>query len=311
MAMKQYMAPLQSYTTSFYRKAHALTYGCMNKYFTPFFEDADVELCTLKAHPELSTAINEDLNIIPQIATNSGDSIVNFATIVKQLGYHEINLNMGCPFPMLVKRNKGGGLLLHPELITQLLNDFYAKTTDIKLSVKMRLGTSSIDQGRDVVQLLNQFPIEELIIHPRLVTQKYSGDVNWGEFQHLCSFSQHTIIANGDINSPNDAEAIKQLQNIDTIMLGRGLLTQPHLHLLIEDKKETFPSIFSLHHHFFNLITTHFKDWNQAFNHLMSFWHYPLQVNQELKRLLRKLKKHNKPDTYQQWLLQLQNIYPN
>ena len=307
--MKLYMAPLQSYTTSFYRQAHALTYTKMDKYFTPFFEDADTDIGTLEKHPELLSSLNENLSVVPQVATNSSEFLVNFSKKVSQLGYHEINLNMGCPFPMLVKRKKGGGLLAQPEMTEQLLDNFFSKTTNTKLSLKIRLGVDDTKQGQTIVKLANQFPIKELIIHPRLVTQKYSGEVNWDEFETFSLLSKHPIIANGDINSPEDANYIaKRFPHVKGLMLGRGLLTKPCLpDEIINDSKET-NKLFLLHDNYYKLITNYHKDWNQAFNFLHTFWHYPLQASQELKRYLRKLKKHNKPDLYQKWLTQLKYI---
>ncbi|WP_430815403.1 tRNA-dihydrouridine synthase [Carboxylicivirga sp. RSCT41] len=303
--VKLYMAPLQSYTTSFYRKAHAMTFGHMDKYFTPFFDDADTSLNNLNKHLELLPSFNKKLRIVPQLASNSPRFLIDFANEVRSLGYHEINLNMGCPFPMLVKRDKGGGLLAKPELVKQLLESFYSETENMQLSLKIRLGINDIEEGRTIVKLANDYPIEELIIHPRLVTQKYSGDVNWDEFETLCSLSDHRLIANGDINSHADAcTIIDRFSSVKGLMLGRGLLMHPALPASILKHKHN-NQLMDLHENYFHLITDHYTNWNQAFNYLLTFWHYPLSINQDLKRHLRKLKKHNKPDIYQDWLKQL------
>jgi tRNA-dihydrouridine synthase len=302
------MAPLQSYTTSFYRQAHAMTFGKMDKYFTPFFEDSDTDISTLEKHPELLASLNNNLSVVPQVASNSSEFLLNFSNKVSQLGYTEINLNMGCPFPMLVKRKKGGGLLAQPEMAEQMLDNFFSKTTNIKLSLKIRLGVDDKQQGRTIVELANQFPLEEIIIHPRLVTQKYSGEVNWDEFELLHTLSSHPVVANGDINSPEDAQKItKRFPNSKGLMLGRGLLTNPGLPELIAGKSDN-KRLFHLHENYFELLTDYYSNWNQAFNFLQTFWYYPLQTNQELMRHLRKLKKHNKPELYQEWIEQLKTL---
>lgn len=308
--MRLYMAPLQSYTTAFYRKAHAITYGKMDKYFTPFFEVENKDLSVIINHSELSEFLNEGLNVVPQVACKDGSFLINFAKSVKDRGFDEINLNAGCPFPMLVKRQKGGGLLSSPDLMKKILDDYFSVSTDVKLSIKMRLGQTNYSEGEVLMQMLNEYPIEELIVHPRLVTQKYSGEVDWLQFEHLRTLSRHQLIANGDINSVNDAENLKKrFPDCIGLMLGRGLLSQPSFHQNIIGNNNHSNQLLELHQHYFELITSHYIDWNQAFNYLITFWHYPLQQSQTLKRHYRRLKKHNKADSYQIWLKELQAIY--
>lgn len=301
--MKLYMAPLQSYTTAFYRRAHANCFDAMDKYFTPFFEENAKGIKNLQLEPELSPALNKGLSCIPQVATNQGPFLSSFAQKAKQLGYSEININMGCPFPMLTKRQRGGGILKYPELVKAMLDDFFEQDTGIALSVKMRLGTDSPQQGKAIVQLLNNYPIEELIIHPRLVTQKYDGLPDWKAFSELYQSSQHRIIANGDINTPDEAYTLMQrFPDVEGMMLGRGLLSDPQLPLLIKGEAPKPDALFDLHNHYFKLINNYYNDWNRSFNFLLTYWYYPLQANLALKRLYRQLKKHNKPNSYQTWL---------
>ncbi|MCG8579205.1 MAG: tRNA-dihydrouridine synthase family protein [Bacteroidales bacterium] len=303
--VKLYMAPLQSYTTSFYRKAHAMTYGHMDKYFSPFFDDADTDLKKLKHHPELCSSLNNKLRVIPQVASNNSEFLISFADEAGKLGYNEINLNMGCPFPMLVKRQKGGGLLAQVDLAKRLLDSFFSNTNEINLSLKIRLGVTNTKEGQAIVKLANEFPVKELIVHPRLVAQKYSGVVNWDEFETISAISIHKLIANGDINSQQDAfKILNRFPNIKGLMLGRGLLSDPGLATSIL-KERNNQQLFTLHEHYYHLITNYFTNWNQAFNYFLTFWHYPLSSNQNFKRHLRKLKKHNKPKLYHDWLKQL------
>jgi len=309
--MKFYMAPLQSYTTTFYRKAHALTFGEMSKYFTPFFEDTGAPIDSINFNPELNSELNKQLYVVPQVATNSGSFLTAFANKMKNRGYKEININMGCPFPMLVKRQRGGGLLNQPDKIRQLLDPFEKAKSDIKLSVKMRLGLDDISQGLKVIQILNDYQLEELILHPRLVSQKYTGTPDWDSFAHLTQMSKHTIVANGNINNSKDLASIMDFNpHVNTFMLGRGLLTKPDLYteLSQDNVQVTATTIQQLHHHYFKLITSYYKDWNRAFNFLQAFWHYPLSTSIEKQRLLRKLKKHNKPDLYSEWLALVKDI---
>ncbi len=300
--MKYYLAPLQSYTTAFYRCAHANTFGQMDKYFTPFFEQKQEKLKKQDLSPELDAHLNSNLNVIPQVATNDGHFLIDFTNKAEALGYKEININMGCPFPMLVKRQKGGGLLAHPELVSSMLDLIYNAHPDSLISVKMRTGLDDPEQGKQIIKLLNNYPLQEIILHPRLVTQKYDGQPDWQMFLRFRELSQHKVVANGDINSTSDLHNLqKTAPEIDTVMLGRGILTKPHLftQLTEADAPQKYQE---LHNNYFKLITSYYKDWNRSFNFLQTFWYYPLNTCDLYKRHLRKLKKHNKPELYSLWL---------
>ena len=310
--MKFYMAPLQSYTTSFYRRAHALTFGAMDKYFTPFFEDRGKPIHSIKFEPELKSRLNDKLNIVPQTATNNAHFLLFFAQEMQNRGFKEINLNMGCPFPMLVKRGRGGGLLGCPEALKQLLKAFEKVNTGMKLSVKMRLGIDSVRQGRDIINILNDYPLEELILHPRLVSQKYTGVPDWDSFALFHKLSKHPMAANGDIKCKRDLDSLNErFSNVDSFMLGRGLLSCPELYSELREGscRATDEVMKEFHHHYFTLITSYYKDWNRAFNFLQSFWHYPLSTSAEKQRHLRKLKKHNKPNLYAAWLQTANSLF--
>jgi len=308
--MKLYLAPLQSYTTAFYRKAHATVYGKMDKYFTPFFEDNSKGLNSLIYTPELEPWLNDGLNVVPQVASNQGKFVIGFAREMKKRGFSEININMGCPFPMLVKRKRGGGLLEYPELVQRLLDEYFSSDTPVKLSVKLRIGNQHPSEGETIINLLNNYPLEEIIIHPRLVTQKYTGLPDWKQFNKLLQLSKHSIIANGDINGIDDAIAITQKHPQSTgLMLGRGILCKPNLASEIKHQPTNSNNLLLFHEHYINLLNKHYNNWAQSFNHLQTFWQYPLQNTIQHKRLFRKLKKHNKPDTYQHWLKEVSALY--
>jgi len=162
------------------------------------------------------------------------------------------------------------------------------------------------------IKIINDFQLEELILHPRLVSQKYNGVPDWDSFELFHQLCKHPIIANGDINNNSDLTILSErFSTIDSFMLGRGLLTNPELYSELSQKnyRPSESAIQTLHHHYFTLITSHYKNWNQAFNFLESFWHYPLSKTIEKQRLLRKLKKHNKPNLYKEWLTMVNSLF--
>nr|WP_319399257.1 tRNA-dihydrouridine synthase family protein [uncultured Carboxylicivirga sp.] len=299
-----YLAPLQGYTSVFYRKALAKVYGGIDKYFTPFFEEGKDTFSNPDLLPELNEELNFGNNLIPQIAVNTSSFLIEFAKKIKAFGYEELNINMGCPFPMLVKRKKGGGMLSEPDLIKKLLDDYFQKDLKLKLSIKMRTGLNDQAQGSQIISILNQYPIEEVIIHPRLVTQKYKGEPDWNAFEHMMSSCQLPVVANGDIvNQTAMNDLAERFPNIKGVMIGRGILADPAIILKKSlTRKEKIDLFQELHNVFYNLIEENTINWNQAYNYFNDFWFYPLSKNNESKRYFRKLKKHNSINLYKDWL---------
>lgn len=310
--MALYLAPLQGYTNVFYRNALAVVTQSVDKFFTPFFEEGKKELTAPEFLPELDASLNKGINVVPQVATTSSEFLIQFVEQVLKLGYTEINFNMGCPFPMLVKRRKGGGILAHPELVEQLLSDFYKADLPVKLSVKMRAGLINLDQGTALVKVLNHFPLEEVIIHPRLVTQKYSGSPDWEAFNKMKELCVHPVIGNGDIRSLADWELLNDaFPDVKGWMIGRGALSAPWLwdQIKLSEKEDEAFLLKILHRHFYDVVVAYYNDWYRSFNHLMSFWKYPLEGVGEGKRFYRKLKKNNTPESYQEWLKSVWELF--
>ncbi len=302
--MPVYLAPLQSYTTVFYRMAFNMVLGGVDKYFTPFFEEGKNKGTEPKLFPEIKPELNRGLYVVPQVATNNPEFLISFASEALKLGYKEINLNMGCPFPMLVKRKKGGGLVGELDMLKVLMEGFFNEKLPIQLSVKMRSGLASPKEGRETIKVLNNYSLNEVIIHPRLVTQKYSGHADWDVFEEMSNEIMHPIVANGDINSIEDLENLKKrFPQVKGLMLGRGLLSNPLILNSAKLSKEMELNLYKeFHTHYKELVLKYCTDWNQAFNHLSNFWYYPLSGSIIGKRQLRKLKKHNTEETYKKWL---------
>ncbi len=308
--MKLSLAPIQSYTHIYYRYAHAVTFGTFDKYYTPFLEEDKNSGWKPVLLPELYREFNKSINLIPQIATNNPGFLIRSTTKFAELGYQEINLNMGCPFPMLVKRSKGAGLLKKPDLLEEILNSFFKNMQGIKLSVKIRLGVNEPDEWKKNIPILNNFPISDVIVHPRTAKQKYGGDVNWDEFEKLSKECKHPVTGNGDINSREDFVTLQnRFPHITSWMIGRGALTNPFLPGAIkgeEYSEEERNKIFhKFHETYLKVIRQHFPVWNHAFNYMKSFWYYPLHEIENGQRHYKKLKKYLSEEEYHKWSVEL------
>jgi tRNA-dihydrouridine synthase B len=134
-----YSSPLQGFTDFRFRNTFQQFFGGIDQYIAPYIKvNSNLEIKPASER-DISLANNSSLNLIPQIITKDFDEFLFVAKYVQNLGYTELNWNLGCPYPMLAKRGMGSGLLSTPEKIDEILTRVCAET-DIQVSVKMRLG---------------------------------------------------------------------------------------------------------------------------------------------------------------------------
>lgn len=111
---------------------------------------------------------------------------------------------------------------------------------DMKISVKTRLGHYDPEEIGPLMEIYNQFPLEELMIHPRIQTDYYKGKPRIEKFTEAYQMSKSALCYNGDIFTKEDFEKIqKQFPRIDSVMIERGLLADPGLVPKIREEKET------------------------------------------------------------------------
>lgn len=229
--MPLYLAPLQGFTDLAFRNA-------WHKHFTGV--DADyAPYITLQNDGSIRNAQWRDIDTeqntvlpIPQILAQSAEEALALVARIAELDvYKEININMGCPFPMVTNRGRGSALLQKPEVIAEILDALFAHYGEtFAFSVKMRCGLESADEMTQVIEVLNKYPLSHVILHPRIAKQLYKGEVSRPCFAQAQELLKHTLIYNGDICTLDDYQDLMQaFPNLDGLMLGRGLLRNPLL----------------------------------------------------------------------------------
>lgn len=184
---------------------------------------------------------NSSLSLVPQIITKDADEFVFVAKYIQNLGYTELNWNLGCPYPMVAKRGMGSGLLSSPEKINEILTQVFAET-DIQVSVKMRLGYESPQEILHVLPVLERFRLANITIHPRIGKQMYKGEVDLKAFEECLGLTSHKIFYNGDITSVQSFRELKdRFPAINNWMIGRGLIADPFLPSMIKADNAVYP----------------------------------------------------------------------
>lgn len=231
--MKYYIAPLEGVTGFVFRNAHYQFFRPADKYFSPFITPGINSTRKSKALKDVLPENNKGPRVIPQILTNRADEFNFTAMQLKEMGYDEINLNLGCPSGTVVGKRRGSGFLPYLNELDAFLEDIYTfaeKESGPKISIKTRLGKDDPSEFDALLDLYNQYPLEELIIHPRTREEFYKGIPHLDVFAKGLEGSKAPVSYNGNIftKADND-EILKQFPNVDSIMIGRGMIANPAL----------------------------------------------------------------------------------
>ena len=173
--IKIYQAPLQGFTDFTFRKAVSETFGGVDKYFIPYLSFSKGREIKKSQLREILPENNPNLPVVPQVLFSDQEELFDLISILMDYGYQEINLNLGCPYPMATNKGRGAAWLQKPEALNEILEQLFRKALPAKFSVKMRAGMSDDQDAKAIFEVLNHFPIEELIFHPRTASQMYEG----------------------------------------------------------------------------------------------------------------------------------------
>jgi len=284
--MQLYLAPLQGYTEFLFRNAYVRHFGGIDVAIAPFIPSGlGVTIKHRRIH-DLWKEYNTLLPIDPQILGKSAREIVPVAKYLYDYGYDTININMGCPIPTIRAKQRGSGILAYPEMVEMLLEKLF---DDLKnnISLKIRLGNESENEVKELIPIFNQFPLKELIIHPRIGTQMYEGTVNLDAFSYCVKNAKAPIVYSGDIF---DLSTFRYMQNrfptINRWMIGRGLLFSPFLPEIIKRNdsswvKDEIHRFWDFHDDLESQILTYRERPKNQLNKLKEYWRYFSQAFQD------------------------------
>ncbi len=228
--MEIYFAPMEGITGYIYRNAFHDYFTGVDKYFTPFLSPNQNRALNPKEIRDVLPENNKGMQVVPQILTNRADYFLRAAEELKEkYGYGEVNLNLGCPSRTVVSKGKGAGFLAKPEELDSFFREVFHNIKG-QMSVKARIGVDDSKQFRHLMDIFNQYPLCELIIHPRIQKDYYGNSPDWEVFGEAVHVSSIPLCYNGDIFTLEDYRRMKAaFPEVNRIMLGRGLLMNPML----------------------------------------------------------------------------------
>lgn len=226
--MKYYFAPMEGITGYVFRNAYHNYFPDMDKYFAAFISPNGERKMNSKEINDILPDHNTGMYLVPQILTNNPQAFIKTAKELGEYGYQEINFNLGCPSPTVVTKKKGSGFLAFPEELDRFLDTVFRELKDLKLSLKTRIGIEEPEEFFRLLEIYNQYPLEELIIHPRLQQDFYNNHPNLKIFAMALKSSKHKICYNGDLFTAADCRNFEQkFPQVETVMIGRGILRNP------------------------------------------------------------------------------------
>lgn len=227
--MKFYLAPLEGVTGYIFRNALEKYFPGTDRYFTPFIVPDQKRTLRTKELRDILPENNRVKTLIPQILTNDADRFREAVQALRGYGYEEVNLNLGCPSGTVVSRRRGAGLLGYPEELERFLDRIFAEN-DVRISIKTRIGMESPEEAYRLIEIYNQYPLSELIIHPRTRNEFYRGEPHLEIYEAVLPLCQIPVCYNGNLMTVRDYDKFRtSFAQTECVMLGRGVIANPGL----------------------------------------------------------------------------------
>jgi tRNA-dihydrouridine synthase len=220
------LAPMQDVTTLQFMRVIA-RYGGPEVYWTEYFRvhgDSRPEKWILDSITKNHTG----RPVVAQLIGNDIPALVRNAKLLQQFPVAAIDLNLGCPAPIVYRKCAGGGLLREPQKIDAILGALRNAVT-IPFTVKTRIGFASPAEFDTLLPIFAKHPIDLLTVHARTVVQMYRPGVRYDLIAHAARELRCPVLANGNVFSAAQAQELLAETGARGLMIGRGAIRNPWL----------------------------------------------------------------------------------
>ncbi len=304
MAFTLLSSPLQGFTDFRFRNALHKYFGGIDTYYAPYIRLNGKMVIKPAYERDILPKNNDTLEVIPQIMTNDADEFLFVTKYVQSLGYTELNWNLGCPYPMVVNRGMGSGLINDPERVREILERVHAES-EITVSMKLRMGYHEPTEILDLLPILDKFPLKNIAVHARIGKQMYKGGVDLDSFKRVADATNHKLYYNGDITTVTGFREMQdRFPQIDHWMIGRGLIADPFLPSMIKENTDSYPEnrmeVFGKFH---DTLLDAYSQSLSGDSHIIlkmyHYWEYFAETFHEPRKSLKKIKKAKNLRTYE------------
>jgi len=290
---------MEGITDYIFRSVHHRYFPGADKYYTPFFSPTSDGRFPPRNMRDFDWEVNQDIPVVPQLLTKHGADFLWAARVLADIGYKEINLNLGCPSGTVTAKGKGSGLLSDLEGLKRLLDEIFADPPTA-ISVKTRLGRNAPEEFPRLLELFNQYPISELTVHCRVGADFYRKPARPETFALPCAESRAPVCYNGDLTTEERVKAFQdQYPAAPAAMLGRGAVADPALirHLKGGPGVDR-ESLQKYTEELFERYSSAFGSPKSALGRMKEIWFYQICLFEGTEKLEKRLKKTASPEEY-------------
>ena len=311
-----YFAPLEGITTYLYRRVHQKYFSSVDKYFTPFLAVNQNHRFKQREKNEFLPEENP-VPPVPQFLAKSPEDFLWGVEALQGYGYREINLNTGCPSATVVTKGKGAGMLADPDRLDAFFSKvFEKKPKDCCISIKTRIGMEDEAELGKLIDIWNRYPLQEIIVHPRLREDYYDHAPRMDAFRRCISDCSASVCYNGEIQSCSDHVHFRSMfPEVSAVMIGRGLIANPALAREIKGGEPLrLDELKAFHDDLFDGYTEIMAGERDVLFKMKDLWTYMSQMFQEEETVLKRIRRSKDFSEYRvavgkAWMTGLNNIY--
>ncbi len=305
--MEYYFAPMEGITGYIHRNVHHSLFPGISKYFTAFIAPGQKGKFSAREKNDILPDHNRGICTVPQLLTNNPQDFITTAMKLGEMGYREINLNLGCPSRTVVTKYRGSGFLAKPGELDAFFAEVFSacggegSLGEMQISVKTRLGVEEPEEFFRILDIYNRYPLKELIIHPRTQRDFYSGPVHMDLFAYGAEHSRCPVCYNGDIRTGEDMRALEErFPALDRVMIGRGLLVDPALHLQLQGgRMPDKAALRTFHDRIYDWYRQEMPGARPVLFKMKELWAYMGQLFEDGRRPLKKIRKAERTEAYE------------
>lgn len=284
-----YLAPLQGFTESYFRNAYSKHFDCFDHSIAPFISSGLGDKIKPSRIRDLLHENNDKMPVDPQIIGKYAPEFIPLAKHLYSYGYKTLNINMGCPVSSIVQKMRGSGMIAYPDMVEMLLEKLISEVPN-RISIKIRLGYHSKNELQELMPIINQFPLKEMIVHPRLGSQMYTGKPDLEAYEWCLNNTEIPLVYSGDIFSNEDYRHLqKRFPNQEKWMIGRGVIYDLFLPTNIKygavTKAEKVDLFSKFHTSLFEEVIEYRNRPKNQLNKMKEFWGYFSRQFEEYKKI--------------------------
>ncbi len=232
------LAPMQDVTDLAFWKLMT-AYGGADVYYTEYFR--------VHAVSNLEGWIVDSIRknptgkpVVAQMIGNDIPSLVRVAKELQRLPIAAVDLNLGCPAPVVYRKCAGGGLLRNVKLVDAILGAL-REAVQVKFTVKTRIGFDSASVFDELLPIFAKHSLDLLTVHGRTVKEMYRSEVHYDQIARAVNAVKCPVLANGNVHSARKAKEVLEVTGAHGLMIGRGAIRNPWMFTQIRQQQRGEP----------------------------------------------------------------------